>query len=127
MTGRHPFQELTKDLAPDRRRRIDAIKRDLLKRMDACLYPTMVATTGARMSASEGGQEGYVGEGGYPSGRMPKARVAAPVRNRTAETEVEVLMGWLCRSQRTQAGPPPTSRCLGRARLRRRPVPARGG
>ena len=33
MTGRHPLQELTKDLAPDRRRRIDAIKRDLLKRM----------------------------------------------------------------------------------------------
>ena len=33
MTGRHPFQELTKDFTPDRRRRIDAIKRDLLKRM----------------------------------------------------------------------------------------------
>lgn len=33
MSGRHPFQELTKDLAPDRRRRIDAIKRDLLARM----------------------------------------------------------------------------------------------
>ena len=68
MTGRHPLQELTRDLAPGRRRRIDAIKRALLERMDACLYPTMVATTGAWMSASEGGQEGYVGEGGYPSG-----------------------------------------------------------
>lgn len=33
MSGRHPFQELIKDLAPDRRRRIDAIKRDLLARM----------------------------------------------------------------------------------------------
>ncbi|MCY4424027.1 MAG: XRE family transcriptional regulator [Acidimicrobiaceae bacterium] len=33
MSGRHPFQELTSDFAPDRRRRIDAIKRDLLARM----------------------------------------------------------------------------------------------
>ena len=33
MTGRHPFQELTNDFAPDRRRRIDAIKRDLLAQM----------------------------------------------------------------------------------------------
>ena len=33
MSGRHPFQELTKDFAPDRRRRIDAIKRDLLAQM----------------------------------------------------------------------------------------------
>ena len=33
MTGRNPFRELTDDFAPDRRRRIDAIKRDLLERM----------------------------------------------------------------------------------------------
>lgn len=33
MSGRHPFQELTNDFAPDRRRRIDAIKRDILAQM----------------------------------------------------------------------------------------------
>lgn len=33
MSGQHPFLELTKDLAPDYRRRIDAIKRDPLARM----------------------------------------------------------------------------------------------
>ena len=33
MSGRHPFQELTNDFAPDRRLRIDAIKRDILALM----------------------------------------------------------------------------------------------
>ena len=30
MSGRHPFRELTKDMTPDRRRRIDAMKRELV-------------------------------------------------------------------------------------------------
>ena len=30
MSGRHPFSELTKDFTPDRRQRIDDMKRDLL-------------------------------------------------------------------------------------------------
>ena len=33
MTGRHPFSELTKDFTPERRRRIDAMKQDLLDEM----------------------------------------------------------------------------------------------
>ena len=33
MSGRHPFSELTKDFTPERRRRIDGIKRDLLAEM----------------------------------------------------------------------------------------------
>ena len=33
MTGRHPFSELTRDLTPDRRRRIDDIKKVLLAEM----------------------------------------------------------------------------------------------
>ena len=33
MSGRHPFQELTMDFAPDRRRHINAIKRELLAEM----------------------------------------------------------------------------------------------
>ena len=33
MSGRHPFRELTDDFAPDRRLRIDAIKRDILALM----------------------------------------------------------------------------------------------
>ena len=30
MSGRHPFRELIRDMAPDRRRRIDAMKRELV-------------------------------------------------------------------------------------------------
>ena len=30
MSGRHPFRELTKNITPERRRRIDAMKRELL-------------------------------------------------------------------------------------------------
>ena len=30
MSGRHPFNELTKDFPPERRRRIDGMKRELL-------------------------------------------------------------------------------------------------
>ena len=33
MSGRHPFRELTKDFAPERRRRIDAMKQELLAEM----------------------------------------------------------------------------------------------
>ena len=33
MSGRHPFRELTKDATPERRRRIDELKRELLAEM----------------------------------------------------------------------------------------------
>ena len=33
MSGRHPFRELTKDFAPERRRRIAAMKQELLAEM----------------------------------------------------------------------------------------------
>lgn len=33
MSGRHPFNELTKDFPPERRRRIDDMKRELLAEM----------------------------------------------------------------------------------------------
>ena len=33
MSGRHPFGELTKDIAPERRRRISAMKQELLAEM----------------------------------------------------------------------------------------------
>ena len=33
MSGRHPFGELTADFGPEQRRRIDAMKRDLLAEM----------------------------------------------------------------------------------------------
>ena len=33
MSGRHPFSELTKDFTPERRRRVDEIKRELLAEM----------------------------------------------------------------------------------------------
>ena len=33
MSGRHPFSELTKDLTPERRRRIDDTKRELVAAM----------------------------------------------------------------------------------------------
>ncbi len=33
MSGRHPFRELTGDIAPERRRRIDQMKRELLAEM----------------------------------------------------------------------------------------------
>ena len=33
MSGRHPFSELTRDFPPERRRRIDAMKRGLLAEM----------------------------------------------------------------------------------------------
>ena len=33
MSGRHPFRELTKDFTPERRRRVDAIKRELRSEM----------------------------------------------------------------------------------------------
>ena len=33
MSGHHPFSELTKDFTPERRRRIDAMKRELLTEM----------------------------------------------------------------------------------------------
>ena len=33
MSARHPFQELTKDFTPERRRRIEAMKRELLAEM----------------------------------------------------------------------------------------------
>ena len=33
MSGRHPFSELTRDFTPERRRRIDEMKRDLLAEM----------------------------------------------------------------------------------------------
>ena len=33
MSGRHPFSELTKDFTPERRRRIDEMKRELLAEM----------------------------------------------------------------------------------------------
>ena len=33
MSGRHPFSELTKDLTPKRRRRIDDMKKELLAEM----------------------------------------------------------------------------------------------
>ena len=32
MSGRHPFNELTKDFPPERQRRIDDMKRELLAR-----------------------------------------------------------------------------------------------
>ncbi|MDE2934607.1 MAG: XRE family transcriptional regulator [Chloroflexota bacterium] len=33
MSGRHPFKELTKDFAPERRRRIEEVKQELLAEM----------------------------------------------------------------------------------------------
>lgn len=33
MTGRHPFGELTKNFKPERRRRVDEVKRELLAEM----------------------------------------------------------------------------------------------
>ena len=33
MSGHHPFRELTRDIAPERRRRIDEMKRELLAEM----------------------------------------------------------------------------------------------
>ncbi len=33
MTGRHPFRELTRDFTPERRRRVDDMKRELLAGM----------------------------------------------------------------------------------------------
>ena len=33
MSGRHPFRELTKDFAPERRRRVDAVKHELRSEM----------------------------------------------------------------------------------------------
>ncbi len=33
MSGRHPFSELTKDFTPERRRRVDDMKRELLAEM----------------------------------------------------------------------------------------------
>ena len=33
MSGRHPFSELTKDFTPERRRRIDGMKKELLAEM----------------------------------------------------------------------------------------------
>ena len=33
MSGRHPFIELTRDFTPERRRRVDEMKRDLLAEM----------------------------------------------------------------------------------------------
>ena len=33
MSGRHPFSDLTRDFTPERRRRIDDIKRELLAEM----------------------------------------------------------------------------------------------
>ena len=33
MSGRHPFSELTKDFTPERRRRIDEMKRELVAEM----------------------------------------------------------------------------------------------
>lgn len=33
MSGRHPFQELADDFAPERRRRVEDLKRDLLAQM----------------------------------------------------------------------------------------------
>ena len=33
MSGRHPFSDLTKDFTPERRRRIDDMKQDLLAEM----------------------------------------------------------------------------------------------
>jgi DNA-binding transcriptional regulator YiaG len=33
MSGRHPFRELTHDFTPERRRRVDAIKRELRSEM----------------------------------------------------------------------------------------------
>ncbi len=33
MSGRHPFSELTKDFTPERRQRIDEMKRELLEEM----------------------------------------------------------------------------------------------
>ena len=33
MSGRHPFSKLTKDFTPDRRRRIDEVKRELVAQM----------------------------------------------------------------------------------------------
>ena len=33
MSGRNPFRELTKDITPERRRRIDELKRELLAEM----------------------------------------------------------------------------------------------
>ena len=33
MSGRHPFSELTKDFTPERRRRVDDVKRELLAEM----------------------------------------------------------------------------------------------
>lgn len=33
MSGRHPFNELTKDFPPERRQRIDDMKRELLAEM----------------------------------------------------------------------------------------------
>ena len=33
MSGRHPFSKLTKDFTPERRRRVDAMKRELVAKM----------------------------------------------------------------------------------------------
>ena len=33
MSGRHPFSELTKDFTPERRRRVDELKTELLAEM----------------------------------------------------------------------------------------------
>ena len=33
MSGRHPFSELTRDFTPERRRRVDDMKRELLAEM----------------------------------------------------------------------------------------------
>ena len=33
MSGRHPFSELTRDFTPERRRRVDDVKRELLSEM----------------------------------------------------------------------------------------------
>ena len=33
MSGRHPFSDLTKDFTPERRRRVDDMKRELLAEM----------------------------------------------------------------------------------------------
>lgn len=33
MSGRHPFSELTRDFTPERRRRVDEVKRELLAEM----------------------------------------------------------------------------------------------
>ena len=44
MSGRHPFQELSRDFTVERRQRIDAIKRELLAEMPLHeLAPRVVA------------------------------------------------------------------------------------